>query len=314
MNVTAKLALRLVPADLRSQPLFLCIDDTMVSKFGKKFEDVSKLFDHAAHNGSNYLNGHCFVSLMLCVPVWDRDRISYLAVPLGYRIWQKKESKLELASAMVRQVMPEFSAQRNVIILCDSWYVKQNLVSVIEEYENLDLIGNARADSVIYDLAPHPTGKKGRPAKHGRRLSIDSDFILSAEKVGGYYTGYRRVLTNIFGSREVMAYVASTGKENGTIRLFFSTVSPAQLQIFCAWQEKAPFNQTGSGWMPYIPLFLYSFRWNIEVSYYEQKSFWPLCAYMVRSRRGIETLVNLINISYCAVKLPPIIYRDYSRF
>ena len=66
----------------------------------------------------------------------------------------KKESKLELASAMVRQVMPEFSAQRNVIILCDSWYVKQNLVSVVDEYENLDLIGNARADSVIYDLAP----------------------------------------------------------------------------------------------------------------------------------------------------------------
>ena len=314
MNVTAKLALRLVPADLRSQPLFLCIDDTMVSKFGKKFEDVSKLFDHAAHNGSNYLNGHCFVSLMLCVPVWDRDRISYPAVPLGYRIWQKKESKLELASAMVRQVMPEFSAQRNVIILCDSWYVKQNLVSVIEEYENLDLIGNARADSVIYDLAPQPTGKKGRPAKHGRRLSIDSDFILSAEKVGGYYTGYRRVLTNIFGSREVMAYVTSTGKENGTRRLFFSTVSPAQLQIFCAWQEKAPLNQTGSGWMPYIPLFLYSFRWNIEVSYYEQKSFWSLCAYMVRSRKGIEMLVNLINISYCAMKLLPYMEETLSQY
>ena len=25
----------------------------MVPKFGKKFEDVSKLFDHAAHNGLN---------------------------------------------------------------------------------------------------------------------------------------------------------------------------------------------------------------------------------------------------------------------
>ena len=30
--------------------------------------NVSKLFDHAVHNGSNYLNGHCFVSVMLCVP------------------------------------------------------------------------------------------------------------------------------------------------------------------------------------------------------------------------------------------------------
>lgn len=75
MNVTAGMALKLVPENLSRQPVFLCIDDTMVSKFGKKFEDVSKLFDHAAHNGADYLNGHCFVSVMLCVPVWKKNRI-----------------------------------------------------------------------------------------------------------------------------------------------------------------------------------------------------------------------------------------------
>lgn len=120
MNVTASVALKLIPEILRSQPVFLCIDDTMVSKFGKKFEHVSKLFDHAAHNGSNYLNGHCFVSLMLCVPVWRNHQIVYLAVPLGYRMWKKENSKLNLAASMIRQVMPCFSSCRNVIILCDS--------------------------------------------------------------------------------------------------------------------------------------------------------------------------------------------------
>ena len=69
MNVTAKIALHLIPEQLKSQLGFLCIDDTMISKFGTKFENVSKLFEHAAHNGCNYLNGHCFVSLMLCVPM-----------------------------------------------------------------------------------------------------------------------------------------------------------------------------------------------------------------------------------------------------
>mgnify|MGYP001124479516 CR=1 FL=1 len=314
MNVTARLALRLIPDFLETQPVFLCIDDTMVSKFGTKFEDVSKLFDHAAHNGSNYLNGHCFVSVMLCVPVWNKQKISYLAVPLGYRMWQKKESKLLLAASMVRRVMPEFSSKRNVIILCDSWYMKQDLVSILDEYPNLGLIGNARSDSVIYDLPPARTGKKGRPAKHGRRLSIYADFILSDEKIGDYHTGCRRVLTNIFGTKEVMAYVTSPGKEGGGRRLFFSTVFPSQLQIFCAWQEKAPLNQTGSSFMEYIPLFLYSFRWNIEVSYYEQKSFWSLCSYMVRSRKGIETLVNLINISYCSMKLLPYLEKSFSKY
>ena len=134
MNITAKVALRMIPDSLATQPIFLCVDDTMVAKVGTRFENVSKLFDHAAHNGSNYLNGHCFVSIMLCIPVWKNDR------------------------------------------------------------------------------------------------------------------------------------------------------------------------------MKYIPLFLYSFRWNIETSYYEQKTFWSLCSYMVRSCKGIEMLVNLINICYCAMKILP--YQD----
>ena len=160
MNITAKVALRKIPDSLAAQPIFLCVDDTMVAKAGTRFENVSKLFDHAAHNGSNYLNGHCFVSIMLCIPVWKNDRVSYLSLPLGYRMWQKKAS----------------------------------------------------------------------------------------------------------------------------------------------------LNQTGSDRMKYIPLFLYSFRWNIETSYYEQKTFWSLCSYMVRSCKGIEMLVNLINICYCAMKILP--YQD----
>ena len=314
MNVTAGMALKLIPEKLSSQPVFLCIDDTMAAKFGKKFEDASKLFDHAAHNGSNYLNGHCFVSVMLCVPVWNKDRIHYLCVPLGYRMWQKKESKLELAASMVRHVMPVLRTKKNVVLLCDSWYVKKSLVSIVDEYENLDLIGNARLDSVIYDLPPQRTGKRGRPATHGDRLSIQDDFTLSDEKIGGYYMAVRRVLTNIFGKRTVLAYVTSADKENGGRRLYFSTVFPEQLQIFCAWQEKSPLNQTGSSRMQFIPLMLYAFRWNIEVSYYEQKTFWSLCSYMVRSRKGIEMLVNLINIAYCAMKLLPYQDKTFSKY
>ena len=222
MNVTARIALHLIPNLLKTQTIFLCTDDTMVAKFGTKFENVSKLFDHAAHNGSNYLNGHCFVSLMLCVPVWKHNKISYLAVPLGYSMWQKKESKLQLAASMVRLVMPELSQKKNVIILCDSWYMKQNLVSIVDEYSNLDLIGNVRSDSVIYALAPAPTGKKWRPAKHGKRLSIDDDFVLSDEKIGDYYTGVRRVLTNLFGTREVLHQPQKRMVQNACFSVQFS--------------------------------------------------------------------------------------------
>ncbi len=219
---------------------------------------------------------------------------------------------------MIRQVMPVLKDQDNVLLLFDSWYAKKDLVCIKEEYGNLDIICNARHDPVIYDLAPMPTGKRGRPAKHGKELSIEEDLCMSSEKIGDHFIGVRCVLTDLFAGRQVMAYVTSTEKEGGSRRLFFSTIHPAKLHIFCAWYEDEMLRGTGSSWMQYIPMFLYRSRWNIEISYYEQKTFWSLCSYMVRSQRGIETLVNLINIAYCSMKLLPyydkafVEYKDHS--
>ena len=134
--------------------------------------------------------------------------------------------------------------------------------------------------------------------------------MLTDKKIGGYYIAARRVITNIFGRRAVMAYVTSPAKKSGTRRLFFSTIFPEQLEIFCAF----PLNQTGSSRMQYIPFLLYLFRWNIEVSYYGQKTFWSLCSYMVRSQKGIEMLVSLINIIYCAMKILPYQDETFSKY
>ena len=188
LTTTARIALRLIPSFLDSYPVFFCVDDTMVPKAGKKFEQISILYDHATHNGNSYLNGHCFVSVMLCVPYADNKNsaIRYISIPLGYRMWKKAESKLELAASMIRQVMPEFSQKNQVIVMCDSWYTKKPFTGLVDEYKNLRLIGNARSDSILYDLPPASTGKRGRPATHGKHLSIEKDFTLSDEKLNGY--------------------------------------------------------------------------------------------------------------------------------
>ena len=314
MNITLRIALALIPKNLRNEPVFLNTDDTVMPKSGTKFEDVAKLYDHAAHGGSNYLNGHCFVSLMLCIPVWNGNKISYLSVPLGYRLWNGELTKLELAAEMVRSVMPELHSVHQVFLLFDSWYAKKTLLCLAGEYPNLEIICNARSDSALYDFPKPRTGKKGRPAKRGKRLSVLHDFPLSAEKIGEYYTGCRKVMTNLFGDYPVYAYVTAPARTADSRRLFFCTVVPARIRISCAWYEKALLNQTGCEWMQYIPLFLYSVRWNIEVSYYEQKTFWSLCAYMLRSRKGIEHFVNLVNIAYCAMKILPFQNEKYAPY
>ena len=106
---TAELACRLIPTALQNEPVFLSVDDTTVPKFGKKFDAVSVLHDHACHTGKPYVNGHCFVSLTLSVPVSSQREgkallIRYLAIPIGYRMWTKERTKLELASDLVEEV------------------------------------------------------------------------------------------------------------------------------------------------------------------------------------------------------------------
>ena len=306
LTTTARLALELIPDTLRNEPVFLSTDDTIVVKFGKHFEQVSILHDHALHTGKLYVNGHNFVSLMLCVPVLKqrhgKSYISYVAVPLGYRLWAKETNKLKIAADMISVIMP-LMEDRQVILSFDSWYAKRTFIQPLQDFENLTVICNARYDSAIFDLPPAPTGKRGRPAKRGKKLSLD-DFALNYEH-DGFKIGHRRVLTNIFGGKPVNAYV--TESPSGSRRLFFCTANPAEIYMSCAWQEKNSLRNVGSKDMEYM-------RWNIEVGYYEQKTFWDLSRYMVRSKAGIERMLNLINVAHSAMKILPHHYDCWKEF
>jgi len=308
-NVTASKALRTVPAHLESQPLFLSIDDTMVEKKGEKFELRSKLFDHAAHNGSNYLNGHCMVSILLSFPVMVDGSIRYLSVPLGYRLWDKKQTKLEIAAEMVRHAMETIGSDRQVFLLCDSWYPKGCVAKLVDEFPNLNIICNARIDTVMYDLPPERTGKRGRPRKHGERLSPD-DFVLASPETGNWQIGVRPVLTKLWGERVVYAIVTLPKNGAGSRRLFFCTTNPENICLDYSKCEDDAMRGYGEENIQFLPFACYTPRWNIEVAYYESKTFWSLEEYRVRSREGIERLINLECIAYSAMTLLP--YSDES--
>ncbi len=308
-DVTVSKALKAVPAQLEPQPLFLSIDDTMVEKKGEKFELRSKLFDHAAHNGSNYLNGHCMVSILLSFPVMADGSIRYLSVPLGYQLWDKKQTKLEIAAGMVRHAMDSIGPDRQVFLLCDSWYPKGCVAGLVNEFHNLDIICNARIDTAMYDLPPKRTGKRGRPRKYGSRLSPE-DFGLQSPKTGDWQIGVRPVLTRLWGERVVYAIVTLPKSGNGSRRLFFCTKDPESILIDHSRCEDETIRGYGEENTQFLPIACYSPRWNIEVSYYESKTFWSLEEYRVRSREGIERLVNLECIAYSAMTLLP--YSDES--
>lgn len=80
--------------------------------------------------------------------------------------------------------------------------------------------------------------------------------------------------------------LCDSNKEGWRGCLFLSTIMPTELSFSCAWYAHTPLNQTDWSRMQYIPLFLYRLRWNIKVSYYDQKTSWELCRYMLWSTKG----------------------------
>ena len=284
--------------------IVISIDDTMIEKSDKHFELCSKLYDHAAHNDSNYLNGHCMVSLLLSFPVYQNGKILYLSVPVGYRLWDKEKSRLALTAKLAAQAMIAIGPKRQVILLCDSWYPKAEVAALVEQFENLEMVCNARVDTALYGLPPAKTGKKGRPRKRGNRISLD-EILLNEPETGDWLIGMVPVITNLWKDKVVYALVTAPKNGKGSRRLFLCTADPRSISF--DWENSADKTTCSYGAEDvfYLPLAWYGLRWNIEVSYYEGKTFWSMEGYRIRSKEGIERLINLISLSYSAMTLLP---------
>ncbi len=73
---TVSTALSFIPEKLRSDTLFITIDDNLQSKYGDKLYCYSKHFDHEQKTGNQYLNDHYFVSVILNIPLHHQDKIT----------------------------------------------------------------------------------------------------------------------------------------------------------------------------------------------------------------------------------------------
>ena len=118
----------------------------------------------------------------------------------------------------------------------------------------------------------------------------------------------RPLLTRLWGARIVYTIVTLPKSGNGSRRLFFCTKNPESIILGHSSREDGTIRSYGEENKKFLPTACYSLRWNIEISYYEGKTFCSLEEYRVRSRVGIERLVNLECIAYSAMALLP--YRD----
>jgi len=307
---TIKIAHSLIPKDLNGLPIFLIIDDTLQAKFGTHFECYQTMYDHARHNDSIYLKGHCFVALMIAVPLLIKGEIRYLNIPVAFRLREKDENKLKIASKLLDNAMIILADYPMTILLCDSWYPKGDVRKTVQRYKNLELIANVRIDTSIFELPPPRTGKRGAPRKKGRALSVFEDFNFI--RIDDYYIAVKQVITNLFEGPIYLTVTTPNLLNHKSYRIFISTLLPETIRKQFKGYDKKLSDSLASQIPWLLPLFLYSYRWTIEVCFYELKTFWSFGLYMLRSKKGIENFINILAMSYASMRILPILDSKYS--
>ena len=86
---------------------------------------------------------------MLSIPIYDKGTVRYISFPVGYRMWTKDKTKLAMTADLVTEVMGIIGSERNVCLLCDSWYPKAEITELPQKYENLTIICNVRHDTAL---------------------------------------------------------------------------------------------------------------------------------------------------------------------
>ena len=108
-----------------------------------------------------------------------------------------------------------------------------------------------------------------------------------------------------------MKAIVTEKKNSGTRRLFICTKDPSELNFDPAFADDSIASVFAKNDIGLLPLTIYDFRWDIEVSYYEQKTFWALEDYMLRSKTGIERLLNLLSVVYSFMTILPYLSDDF---
>lgn len=318
-KILIQLALSVMASGNTDLPILLIIDDTLVEKYGKKFDDVATLYDHCARTGSNYLNGHCFVSLILGIPVLHNGKTRYIRVPIEHRLWIPNEdkttvkdesNKLQLAYAMISEALDIMGSNHKYAIFADAWYAKAPITHFIQREDiQIGMVCATRVDAKLYHLPGEYKGKGRRPL-YGDEININK-IPLSDIPGTKHRAAHIRGKARIFGNVEVSIFVTEP-KSGGKRRVFiatdntlFANIDPAMLPI------DKDYIRFLKDHIEFLPLATYCLRWMVEVVYYEQKMFWGLQNYRLRSENGFITQINLNSVLYGLLSLIPFLDKRF---
>jgi hypothetical protein len=155
--------------DHNKRPLW-AIDDTICFRSSQKAPAADFHFDHSHKtNRPDYPLSQLYVSFFSIAQYEEK----YSAVPIWLQLMDKDDnrSKLKTARNIILIADKHRNDERKPLVLADAWYMKEPFIAPLLEHQ-IHCIGQIRKDSALF-LPPEPTtGKRGRPAKYGPKLSF----------------------------------------------------------------------------------------------------------------------------------------------
>jgi hypothetical protein len=149
-------------------PLVVVVDDTLFRRSGRKVFGAAWHHDPLAKGGKPVAwgNNWVVVGVLVRLPFVPQRAV---CLPVVCRLWRPKQpdrTKLALAVELVALVAGRYP-NRQIHLVGDAAYAGKTLRDLPAR---VTVTTRLRADAALYELAPPPTGKPGRPRTKGKRL------------------------------------------------------------------------------------------------------------------------------------------------
>ena len=211
------LLLLLTHLPLSAEPLVFGIDETIERRWGRKISARGIYRDPVRSSQSHFVkaSGLRWVVLMLLVPlpwsqrVWALPVLTVLAPSERYHQerGQRHRKVTDWAQRLIAQLR-RWVPQRKLVVVADASYAKLALLARCQRFRNpVTVVVRGRVDMALYEPAPPPSGRPGRPRKKGPRLPSPAAALDSPT------THWETVtLPDWYGeSRRAVEYTSGTG-------------------------------------------------------------------------------------------------------
>jgi hypothetical protein len=236
--------------------IVLAIDDTAHRRRGRKIHGASWIHDGSAPSRNKLAFGHRWVvvGVVVVLPFLTRP----VCLPVACRRWAGKgtASTVDLACQMVTTIAARLP-DRTIHAVADAAYHGKQIKDLPEQ---VTWTTRLPRNAALYERAPGPTGKRGRPRLKGDKLGKPAEVAATLLWQAVRVARYGRVET-------VQAAVIDC--------LWYGTFGPLPVRMICVRdrdEAKAPMLALATTDLTSTVADLvarYAMRWSIEVAFFD---------------------------------------------